>query len=128
MPTQQYLKFNNYTPPNVAEDGYSPSFAVTSSESSGRTMRGKAINTPLFTVEAYNLKWTRITTAQVSAILQEVMGKEGFQFHYFSFYHNAWRTAKFYMANATLSVKCLKVGSEKVSELSFQVTGSQSIT
>lgn len=128
MPAQEYLQFNGYTPPPVTEDGYSPSFAVTSSQNSGRTMRGKMVNTPLFTVEAFNLKWNRITTAQVSAILKQVLGKEGFQFHYFSFYHNAWRTAKFYMANATLSIKSLKVGAEKVSELSFQVTNSNSIT
>jgi hypothetical protein len=128
MPTQHHLKFNNYTPPDVAEDGYSPSYAVTVTQNSGRTMRGKAITTPLFTVEAFDLKWNRITTAQVARILHEVMGKEGFQFHYFSYYHNAWRTTKFYMANATLQIKSLKVGAEKVSELSFQVTNSSSIT
>lgn len=122
---QQRLKFNNYTPPNVAEDGYTPSYAVTSSEDSGRIMKGSMQNTVLFTVEAYNLKWTRITTAQVSRILKEVMGKSGFNFHYFSFYHNAWKTRKFYMANASLQIKSLKVGAEKVTELSFQVTGSE---
>lgn len=37
---QNYLKFGSFTPPDVDEDGYQISFATTSTENSGRTMRG----------------------------------------------------------------------------------------
>ena len=38
---QNYLKFGSFTPPDVDEDGYQISFATTSTENSGRTMRGR---------------------------------------------------------------------------------------
>lgn len=119
----KHIMFDNYTPPNLAEDGYKPSFAVTSTSSSGRVQRGTMINNTMFTVEAFDLKWNHITTQDLSNILKEVMGKNSFYFTYFSPYHNKWRKDKFYMANATLDIKRLNPNKEKVSELSFQVTG-----
>lgn len=125
---QKKIMFNGYAPPNLAEDGYKPSFAVTSTANSGRGQRGKMYNTVMFTVEAFDLKWTHLTTNDLSNILKQVMGKSSFDFTYFSPYHNKWRTDKFYMANATLDIKRLNPNNEKVSELSFQVTGINPIT
>lgn len=121
--SQQRLKFNNYTPPNVDSDGYQLSFATTSTSNSGRTMRGNMVNVPLFTVEAYNLKWTNIKATDVSKILAQVMGKAGFNFYHYNIYKNKWETTKFYVANINSPIINLIEGIEKVSQLSFQVTG-----
>ena len=118
------IKFNDYTPPVLAQDGYKPSFAVTSTANSGRTMRGTMINTTMFTVEAYDLKWDRITAQQVSEILQEIVGYDSFNFTYYSVFYNRWLTAPFYVANVnSINITSLVDGEEKVMDLSFQVTG-----
>ena len=65
---QNHLMFNNYTPPDVDEDGYKPAEAVTSVSNRNRTMRGYMKGGVLFTVEAYNLKWTDISAVDLSLI------------------------------------------------------------
>lgn len=119
---QQKLKFNNYTPRMVDEDGYQLAFATTSTSNSGRTMRGNMINTPLFTIEAYNLKWTNLKASEASDILNEVMGKSSFDFYHYNIYRKRWETGQFYVANINSPIISLIDGTEKVSELSFQVT------
>lgn len=120
---QQRLRFNNYTPPNVTEDGYTVNFATTSTSNSGRTMRGVMNNVPLFTAESYNLKWSNISASDVSQILTQVMGKAGFNFYHYNIYRARWETGVFYAANFNSPVLRLQEGNEKVKELSFQVTG-----
>lgn len=70
---QNHLQFDGYTPPDVDEDGYTIAFAATSSDDSGRLMNGKMVNTRLFTVEAYNLKWTDITLEAAAEILSKTV-------------------------------------------------------
>lgn len=81
---QNHLQFDGYTPPDVDEDGYTIAFAATSSDDSGRLMNGKMVNTRLFTVEAYNLKWTDITLEAAAEILSKTVFKSQFNFHYFN--------------------------------------------
>lgn len=120
---QQRLKFNDYTPPNVANDGYTINFAVTSTQNSARTMRGVMNNVPLFTTESYNLRWTNLPAADVSAILAQVLGKSSFNFYHYNIYKARWETGAFYAANFNSPALSLKEGNEKVKELTFQVTG-----
>lgn len=120
---QQHFKFGTYTAPDPDEDGYSPAFAVTSSSNSGRTMRGPMKNIVLFTVEAYNMKWTDISAVEASNILKEILGKNEFDFYHFNVVKSIWETGKFYVANVNTPFYRLEDGNERVSELSFQVTG-----
>ena len=125
---QDRLKFNDYVPPTVTEDGYVPSFATTSTANSGRTMRGNMINTPLFTVQAFQLKWANLKASEASRILKEILGKDSFNFHYYSVYHDTWKTEKFYVANVnSIQIKSLVTDNERVQELSFQITGTEPI-
>ncbi len=121
--SQQHVKFGDYTPPDVDEDGYQPQLATTSSEKSGRTMKGGMMNTPLFTVEAYSLKWTDIKATDVANILSRVVGRSSFSFYHFNVYKAKWETGEFYAANYNTPVASLEEGKEKYDELSFQVTG-----
>lgn len=119
---QQHLKFGAYQAPDPDEDGYQVQFAVTSTSDSGRTMRGNMKNVPLFTVEAYNLKWTNLSAIVVSQILAQIIGKSEFDFYHYNVYKAQWETGKFYVANIDSPVYRLTEGEEKVDELSFQVT------
>lgn len=119
---QQHLKFGTYTAPDPDEDGYQPAFATTSTESSGRTMRGNMINTPMFTVEAYNLKWTDISAGDAASILNQILGKAQFDFYHFNILTCQWETGSFYVANINTPFYRLNKGRERLSELSFQVT------
>lgn len=119
---QQHLRFGTYEPPDPDEDGYQVQFATTSTSSSGRTQRGNMINTAMFTVEAYSLKWTDIPASAVKNILSQVMGKNSFSFYHFNAYKGEWETGEFYVANINSPFYLLKENEERVSELSFQVT------
>lgn len=121
---QQHLMLGTYQPPDVDEDGYQVQFATTSTSSSGRTQRGNMINTTMFTVEAYSLKWTSISAVDVKKILEQVMGKNSFSFYHFNVYKGIWETGEFYVANINSPFLRLNDGSETVSELSFQVTAT----
>lgn len=119
---QNHLKFGSYTAPEVDEDGYQISMATTSTENSGRTMRGNMKNSPLFTVEAYELKWTDLPAKTGGEILKQVLGKAEFDFFHYNVYKGVWEKAPFYAANFNAPCISLVVGEEKLDELSFQVT------
>lgn len=120
---QKHLKFGTYGAPDPDEDGYQVQFATTSTSSSGRTQRGNMVNTTMFTVEAYNLKWTDLPATVVKSILEQVMGKNSFSFYHYNVYKAVWETGSFYVANINSPFYRLNDGEERVSELSFQVTG-----
>lgn len=120
---QEHLKFDDYVAPDVDEDGYTESDATTSSANSTRTMRGVMKNSVLFTVEAYNLKWTNISAKDVAEIRKRVQGVSSFMFHHFDTLTGKWETSPFYAANITTGYYSLEEGREMCSELSFQVTG-----
>ena len=119
---QQHLRFGTYESPDPDEDGYQVSFAVTSTESSGRMQRGNMVNSAMFTVEAYNLKWSDLPANVVKGILEQIMGKNEFDFYHYNVYKAQWETGKFYVANISSPFYKLNEGNERVDELSFQVT------
>lgn len=119
---QNHLMFGTYTAPDVDEDGYKIAIATTSTEKSGRLMRGDMKNSVLFSVEAYNLKWTDIPAVQASNILNQVVGKDEFDFFHFNLYKCQWENTKFYASNFNAPVLSLEDGAEMIDELSFQVT------
>lgn len=119
---QEHLRFGTYTAPDVDEDGYAVQLATTSTAKSTRTQKGNMKNTVMFTVEAYNLKWTDISAKEASNILRQVMNKNEFDFYHFNAYKAQWETGKFYASNYNLPVVRLNNGEERYSELSFQVT------
>ena len=124
---QNHLKFGNYTPPPVDEDGYKIAYATTSSSNTNRTMRGVMKNSPLFTVEAYDLKCSYIKATDASKILHEVLQKSGFDFFHFNLYTCSWETRRFYAVNFNAPAVDLTDGAEMLDELSFQVTSEKPV-
>lgn len=119
---QQHLMLGTYQPPDPDEDGYQLALATTSTSSSGRTQKGKMKNSAIFTVEAYDLKWTNISANVARRILRQVVGNNSFDFYHFNAYTAEWETSKFYAANFNAPIYRLNEGEETVDELSFQVT------
>lgn len=124
---QQHMKFGDYQPPDPDEDGYTPSYATTSTSGSGRTQRGVMKNSVMFTVEAYNLKWTNIKANVARKILQQVMNKNSFDFYHYCVHKAQWETTKFYAANFSLQADRLNEDEERIKQLSFQVTSTNPI-
>lgn len=120
---QQQLKFGTYEAPPTDQDGYQPQLETTSTANSTRTMKGKMKNTVLFTVEAYQLKWSYIKASEAARILAQVVNKNEFDFWHFNIYKARWETGRFYAANFNAPVLNLTDGEETLDELSFQVTG-----
>ena len=124
---QKHVRLGSYTPPPLDADGYQKALATTSSSSSNRTMRGVMKNIPLFTVEAYTLKWSDISVAVASKILHEVLEKDGFDFYHLNIYTAQWETKRFYAVNFNAPVASLEDGDERLDELSFQVTSERPV-
>lgn len=118
---QELISFNGVVVKQP--DEYTPSMATTSTEDSGRDMSLMMINTPIGTVEAYNLKWSNIPLAEASKILRQVINRNSFVAHYCSIYDGRWQDREFYASNYSASAKTLKDGVECWKELSFQITG-----
>lgn len=101
-------------------------FATTSTDDSTRAMSGAAYITPLFTVESFAVVYRNLTVAQCSRILQSIVQRPGrpyFTLHYFSPYYGSWRTASFYVGQGSLKVRTLKVGQERMQEISCNFVG-----
>lgn len=123
---QNYIRLGEYTPPTPTE--LTASFATTSTQDSGRVMRGTMRNSPMFTVEAFTVKWERLTAADMSAILQKVIGKSSFMLYYFSPYYNSWQYKPFFVANVNnVEITSIRENNVKFNGLSFQMTGTEPI-
>lgn len=115
--------FDGFTPKRQPDSPVDFSLATTSTAASGNNQFGYMNNQTMFTKEAYDLTFSRMTAGEVSQLLRAVTGKSSYQFHYFSPYYGEWRTAPFYVANNKLSVKCVREGNETFTNISFHTTG-----
>lgn len=120
---QNKLKFNGRVV--VQPDDYHPNLATTSTEDSERDMGMDMHNTPIGTVESYSLRWSWLTTKELSDILSEVLNKESFTVHYLDVITGKWEDREFYASNYSISAKSLKDGEECWEELSFNIIGKK---
>lgn len=125
---QNRIKLNNYDEVQPTEFFYT--WETTSTEDSGRAMSGTMYDTPMFTVEAWDVKYENLTIAQCKSILQEIVKrpkKPYFNLHYFSPFYGTWRTAQFGVSQGSLGVRSLKRGEENVSEISCRFVGREKL-
>ena len=105
------------------------SFESTYTEDSGRVQSGSAVVSPMYTVEAYALKWSSLTLTEASQILKAgdlVRGKK-FAMHYPSAVTGDWTTKQFYVGQGTMSWSRMNMGDELIEGLSFNVIGVEPI-
>lgn len=118
---QNYLSFNGVVVKQPDEGGYSAVLATTSTDDSDRDMSLVMHNTPIGTVEGYDLKWRWLTASEASQILRQVLNKPSFTAHYFDIITGTWRDAEFYASNYNSPAKSLIDGEEYWDELSFNI-------
>lgn len=103
------------------------SFETTFSSDSGRVQSGVMHATPLFTVEQFSYSASDIPISKASEILQMIVHGRPFALHYFSPYYGTWRDARFRVGKGSLSIGSLKEDEEKLTSLSFNMTGDNPI-
>lgn len=103
------------------------SFETTFTQDSGRVQSGVMHATPMFTVEQFSYTATDIPIAESSKILKMIVHGNSFTLHYFSPYYGRWRDDIFRVGKGSLSIGTLKDGEEKLTSLSFNMTGDNPI-
>ena len=97
---------------------------TTFTEDSTRLQSGSANFVPMFTVEQLSYQATDIPIEKATEILQMVGKGESFILHYFSVFYGGWRDGTFRVGKSnTISIGSLEEGNEKLSVLSFNMTG-----
>ena len=98
-----YSKKHNGTIQNEWASIYQPdkdmgyNLETTYSEGSNRTQFGKALLTPLFTVEQYSYEASNVPVVEANKILKIIAKGKTFNLYHWSLYHMAWRTDPFYV-------------------------------
>ena len=126
---QQRISINGWSAKQPVDFGWS--YETTSTEDSGRAMSGTLYDTPMFTVEAFDVSYRDMTISEASALLQHIVKRPSRPYvtlHYFSPYYGNWRDGEFSVSQGSLKVKSLKQGEENIDEISFKLVGRQRIT
>lgn len=101
------------------------SFETTYTSDSTRVQSGVMHATPMFTVEQFSYTATDVPVKEVKTILQQVIKGKSFKLHYFSPYYGVWRDGNFRVGKGQLQIGTLKEDGEKISSLSFNMTGDE---
>jgi hypothetical protein len=125
---QNRISINGYD--EVQPTAFDYSWETTSTEDSGRTMSGKMYDTPMFTVEAFEVAYEDLTIAQCSTILKRIVKKPKSPYinvHYFSPYYGAWRDGVFGVSQGSVKIQTLERKGERISDLSFRIVGREKL-
>lgn len=109
------------------DEGLKSSFETTYSEDSTRLQSGEANFIPLFTVEQFSYSASDVPIADASVILQQIIKGEAFKLHYFSPYYGKWRDGMFRVGQGQFTIGTLEEYGEKISSLTFNMTGETPI-
>lgn len=107
------------------DEGLQYSFETTYSSDSTRVQSGQAHFTPLFTIEQLGYTATDIPVKDAKVIIEQIIKGNAFNLRYFSVYYGTWRTAKFRVGKGQFAIGSLKDGEEKLTSLSFNMTGEE---
>lgn len=118
---QDRIKFNGV---EIRQpDSFQAVLSTTSTEDSIRDMALQMHNTPIGTIEGYDLKWTNIPATDMVEILRQVLNKSSFDVHYFDIITGEWRNADFYASNFNAPAYTLEDGMELWDELTINIRG-----
>lgn len=116
---QEYFKVNGVRIKTPTE--YRPVFATTSTPDSDRTQDMIMHNTPMGTVEGYDMSWESLTFDEMQTILHGMVNRSSFAFHYASPYRGGWVDGQFYASNFSMDTQSLKEDVQKWTGLSINV-------
>ena len=106
------------------DEGIAYALETTFTEDSTFLQSGDANFVPMFTSEKLVYTATNIPVDKASEILQMVGKGKSFNLHYFSVFYGRWRDGAFRIKNTdTIKIGSLEENNEKLSSLSFNMTG-----
>lgn len=105
------------------DEGIGYSFETTYSEDSGRVQSGSMNAVSYFTVEQLSYQATDVPIKKATEIIRMIAKGEAFTLHYYSLFYGVWRDGKFRVGKGSLNIGTLEEGNEKLSSLSFNMTG-----
>lgn len=109
------------------DEGLGYGFETTYSEDSGRVQTGSMHAVSYFAVEQFSYEATEIPMEKATEILQMIARGNPFTLHYYSIFYGAWRDGLFRVGKGSLNIGTLEEGYEKLSSLSFNMTGEEPI-
>ena len=108
------------------DEGLNYAFETTYTEDSTRLQSGDANFVPMFTAEQLSYVATDVPMEEATKILQMIAKGNNFTLHYFSVYYGGWRDGTFRVGKSnTISIGSLEENNEKLSSLSFNMTGDK---
>lgn len=105
------------------DEGIGYSFETTYSEDTGRVQSGSMNAVSYFTIEQLSYQATDVPIKKATEIIRMIAKGESFTLHYYSLFYGGWRDGKFRVGKGSLSIGTLEEGNEKLSSLSFNMTG-----
>lgn len=110
-----------------APDTYKAVFATTSTEDSDRSQILHMNNTPMGTIEGYDMVWGDLSLSEAATIFNGMRDKPSFSFHYLDLSIGGWTTKSFYASNFTAEALSLKDGDEKWSTFGANVRSTDKL-
>lgn len=100
-------------------DSFKPSAATTSTEDSDRTQDLAMHNTPMGTIESYNIEYKNIPVKEAAFIYNQIKNKRQYKLRYMSAGSGEWETAYFYSSNYSFGSLRKSNGKDVWESLSF---------
>ena len=119
---QNKIMINGWSGTPQPDSGLEFAFETTYSSDSTRVVTGPLNFSPLFTVERYSYTRSGIRSADLAALLQNIVGRT-FQLTRFSPYYGAWRTDTFYVGQGSLQIGELDDTTGVFDSVSFNMIG-----
>ena len=102
---------------------FTPSAATTSTEDSDRTQDLVMHNTPMGTIESYNIAFEYIPVKEAAAIYQRIKNRSQYKLRYMSACSGEWTTGYFYTSNYSFGTLAVANGIYVWKSLSFNAVG-----
>lgn len=102
---------------------FTPSAATTSTEDSDRTQDLVMHNTPMGTIESYNISFEYIPVKEAAVIYQRIKNRSQYKLRYMSAGLGQWTTGYFYTSNYNFGTLTVSNGQFVWKSLSFNAVG-----
>lgn len=102
---------------------FTPSAATTSTEDSDRTQDLVMHNTPMGTIESYDIAFEDIPVKEAAVIYQRIKNRSQYKLRYMSASLGEWTTGQFYTSNYSFGTLAISNGKQVWKSLSFNAVG-----
>lgn len=102
---------------------FTPSAATTSTDDSDRTQDLVMHNSPMGTIESYNIGFEYIPVKEAAAIYQRIKNRSQYKLRYMNVGTGEWATGEFYTSNYSFGSLTVSNGEFVWASMSFNAVG-----